>query len=113
MSRTEFHNGTLGLITSHNIDDMAKLILLKEYSINSLPSDYNSYVEYLCDNYYYKFIVIDNKLYEINDTEIEEDDFTMEEIRPGYYKYNGGFYNGGTCLHEMLEEFLLEILSKK
>ena len=56
-----------------------------------------------------KYIVLNDKIYRIDDKEYEDDDiYEMYPNGNGSYSYVMRFYNGGTCLSECLEEKLNE-----
>jgi hypothetical protein len=74
---------------------------------NELPSYFESYTEYLKEYYDYKrYFTAKGKLYEI----IEATDFTyndfcrINENVDETYSFVTSFYDGGTCLIEMLED---------
>lgn len=68
---------------------------------------YDSFVECLCDWDYKNHICINNDLYLI----IEDSYFSSEDdycniihLSNGDISYKAQFYNGGTCLNEVLDE---------
>jgi hypothetical protein len=64
-----------------------------------------------CDNYWTEqAIVIGDTVYKVEDDELEDsgDFFNIEKNEDGSYSYFTSFYNGGTCLQEMLEDGLKE-----
>lgn len=54
------------------------------------------------------YIVIDgNCIYKVEldkSYDMYEDFVTVSETQPGVYEFTTQFYNGGTCLQEMLQE---------
>lgn len=73
-----------------------------------LQEFYDSYAEQLLDNHYGEYIIVDGNLYKLDDTEYEysENFCTIEKIDDINFKYTAQFYNGGTCLTEILEDEL-------
>lgn len=63
----------------------------------------------------HKYIKKDDRLFEVEDKELEDcGDFLNYNINnDGEIEYSMKFYNGGTCLPEMLNEVLEEIEKKK
>ncbi len=62
-----------------------------------------------------KFIESHDKIYELTDhVEIEEDiDLFIENEDYSQIRFMSSFYNGGTCLEEVLEEGLTKKLNQK
>lgn len=62
------------------------------------------------NNLYDKFFFYDEKLYKIDDEEFEDDDDYVKHkvLEDGVIEYSCRFYNGGTCLSEVIEEILQE-----
>lgn len=60
-----------------------------------------------------KFYVVNGNIYEtIEDKEVDDDASFLKDNGDGTYDYFIEFYNGGTCLHECIEDEL-EKLNKK
>lgn len=77
-----------------------------------LPSYCKSYTEYLKSYYDYKrYFTIKGKLYEIIEAkDITYDDFCIiNENIDETYSFVTSFYDGGTCLIEMLEDEMVNI----
>lgn len=69
-----------------------------------LPSYYDNWVEYLLTYNDYKFIMLKGKLYNISiEKELDESDFcVIHKETDGFYSFATSFYDGGTCLEEVL-----------
>lgn len=106
MSCTESHVGKIKKVDLEGltIEEWAKEVAtaygmeFKEY--------YDSYKELVLDELYFRYIVVEEEIYEI----IEDHEFTEEDISEltpegdGVFSFVMQFYNGGTCLTEMLED---------
>lgn len=107
MSGTETHVGKLRKLHSNlPLEEWCKeLILLKEGNLPKLPKYYNDYVEFFRDEYYKEYSVINNIIYEIFEHEEVDPDgyFKIKKIDEDTFSFMGSFYNGGTCLEEVLE----------
>lgn len=62
-------------------------------------------LEYIGDELWEEVIVIDGTLYKIIDEELDPSDsyINVEHVGLGEFRYDCRFYNGGTCLSEMIE----------
>ena len=69
-----------------------------------LPSYYDNWVEYLLTYNDYKFIMLKGKLYNLSiENELDESDFcVIHKETDGFYSFATSFYDGGTCLEEVL-----------
>ena len=88
-----------------SIEEFAKEHM--SYLSRKLPSHYESYTEYLKSYYdYERYFTIKGKLYEIIEAkDITYSDFCIvNENIDETYSFVTSFYDGGTCLTEMLEE---------
>lgn len=103
MSATIFQTGKLTKISGEP-EQVAKYIL------NSKKEDfYETFLEQLSSESD-EYVLLENELYQISDT-IENDDGETHFCY--FYKEKNGdirfitqFYNGGTCLSEMLEHYI-------
>lgn len=57
-------------------------------------------------------IKIGENFYVIEDTEFPEEINILKDLGNGEFEYAVSFYNGGTCLEEMLEELMLTKLKE-
>lgn len=57
-------------------------------------------------------IKIGESFYVIEDTEFPEEINILKDLGNGEFEYAVSFYNGGTCLEEMLEELMLKKLKE-
>lgn len=102
MSMDERHKGTLTYIGEYD----------EEKAMNWWNGHHSRAFDewdYLHDNKLHKF---GNKLYKLEDEEINYDDpyfSEMREVEPGKYEYHMMFYNGGTCLGKMLDDELSKL----
>lgn len=53
-------------------------------------------------------IKVGESFYKIEDTEFPEERNILKDLGNGDFEYAVSFYNGGTCLEEMLEELMLQ-----
>lgn len=79
---------------------------------DKLPSYHKSYTEYLIEYYdYKKYFIVKDKLYEITEyKDFDYEDFcVINENIDETYSFVTSFYDGGTCLIEMLEDEMSNI----
>ena len=116
MSYTELHTGKLIKV------DLGDLTLEeyceKQCKENDKPlSSFNKdYTEQFRDSFYEKFIILNDELYEFLEHEEHEDENYFMKLYPnqdGTISFIGQFYNGGTCLSEMLEDAFKDFKSDK
>lgn len=112
MSETELHIGKIREVPLNNktINEVASELCIEN---NIDWTDENSPIEALV-NYTYpsKYHYVNGKLYEIiHDDEYSEAEYvqTLTKNEDGEYEYVMRFYNGDTCLNEMLYEALNSI----
>lgn len=77
-----------------------------------MKSYHDSWTECLLDIEYGVYIVLNGKLFEIQnykDLNIYEDYCRIRKLKDGSYAFEAQFYNGGTCLSEMLENHFDEV----
>ena len=62
--------------------------------------------ESFADNSYERFVVLGDDIYQIEGEQVEDEDCfcKFREISDGIYEFHTRFYNGGTCLEEMLQD---------
>ena len=87
------------------------LLIFKEAGIE--PADYyDTAAEALADEFYEKYVHIDGELYKFIEL-VDEDPYDsfahIEELEPGIFNFNSRYYNGGTCLSEMLQEGMVKL----
>jgi len=108
MSYTEFHIGKLKPVDLEQkcLEDWCKKTLV--LSGRTGISSYNhSWLEELQDVHYDKYYTYKDKLYEfIDHTETEDETCFCKLIlkEDGIVEFIASFYNGGTCLSEMLND---------
>lgn len=107
MSETVHYKGTIKLVErigNETLEDICKRLCIKN-GTTELPSYYDEWREVLYDDFYYKYVELNNNIYEI--TESEEigdfDIFDMHDNKDGTLDFDVMFYNGGCCLSEALE----------
>lgn len=100
MSETTLHVGKIVEIAKdcETMEETMEFIK-KEYNIKDNEIKYNWNAKSF---YHNRFIYINNKMYEIFDTEIKNY-CTLTKVKDGEYKYSTRLYDGGTCLKEMLD----------
>jgi hypothetical protein len=65
------------------------------------------------DVYYDRYLIVGDTWFEVLSVEnldIDDSYCNISEVSNGVYKFDTMFYNGGTCLSEMLEEGLEGVL---
>jgi hypothetical protein len=110
MSQIEIHVGKLKKVElgEQTIEQFC-YEKFRETDKDDLPKAYDSFEEWLLSEYYDEFIKANGVLYEIlNHKGFDEgDDINQYFPQPdGTIDFVTMFYNGGTCLSEMLEEGL-------
>ena len=119
MSQTEFHFGKLRKVDLQglSLEEYCE-IKCNERGITELTKYSNTWVQKFRDEFFYniktykaEFFIYQEDLYEIFDHQEEQDDFCFMKLIPnsdGTLTFCSMFYNGGTCLDEMLEEAFKE-----
>ena len=129
MSEMEHHKGKLKRVDLTGYDnDINKFFehLCKEvhptWSDSDWEEEYDYYIKQGSDSpwitmwydetdEYDKYIILKGSLWEVEDTELCEDEDMIYKVNEYEYEYYTAFYNGGTCLHECLEDLLKSRLS--
>lgn len=118
MSHTETHFGKLKRVEigDLNVEEWCKE-RCNEIGINEIEPFNNSWEEELRDNYVLgkKYHFIKKTIWEIFDHTESEGDYINMMIpnSDGTFTFCMQFYNGGTCLSEMIEEGLSQVDLKK
>lgn len=111
MSEMELHIGTIKEVDMQGltIEEWCKKECENSFEITHLGI-FNCYYDFLMSlTNHRKYIVLNDKIYRIDDKEYEDDYiYEMYPNEDGSYSYVMRFYNGGTCLSECLEEKLNE-----
>lgn len=101
MSRIEFHTGKLRKIEQQP-EVFAKQFLWKKRDF------YETFLEHLLSEQYKNFVLLAGDLYEFVEHEENQDSETyfckFYEDSNGELNFITNFYNGGTCLSEMLKD---------
>lgn len=111
MSETETHIGKLRKVDLQGltVEQWAEA-KCRESGMTELSSYTNTWKEQLLDhnNNYHKYFFYEGDVYEaFEHTEIEERDVDiLTKNDDGTYNFVMQFYNGGTCLSEMIEDAL-------
>ena len=124
MSYTEYHKGKLKRVNLTEYDnDINKFFehLCKNLHPTQSDSDWEKDLEYYIkqgsDNpwvtmwydetgEYEKYIILKDSVWEAEDVELSEDEGMLYKVNDDEYEYYTAFYNGGTCLSEVLEDLL-------
>jgi len=111
MSSTETHFGKLKKVETDSIEGWCKEKCFKK-GVVELSSYNKDWQEQLLDEDYESVFIVNGEIWEtIEHTEYSEDDdlciFTKNE--DGTVTFATQFYNGGTCLSEIIEEELTKI----
>lgn len=108
MSRQQTFKGSFVKVDlgDNTLEEQCQLIC-NGYSIFEY-SYYDSWTEYLKDEFYNEYFIVNNKLYKyLKKEEIDSNDSYVNIEKEGeIYSFTTSFHNGGTCLEEMLEEGL-------
>lgn len=75
-------------------------------------SDWETWTEFLFDIDYEKYLIVDNRLFEIIEIESLDNSYytRIDKQNNNTYTFYSTYYNGGTCLTECLEDELKLIL---
>lgn len=107
MSEQETVTGTIKLIAKKTDVEKVSKGILKEKGL--LTSYCDSFVNALTEKCYEEFVVIKDDLYKVESNNLDPDGFfEISKVKNGEYNFVASFYNGGTCLPELLEEANLE-----
>lgn len=109
MSDMEFHSGKIRKIDNPDNLDIEALCELKAKEHGWEKSYHDCYVELINDEGYKKYVVAGDNLYEITDHKRGDGYDDINLLFPngdGSLNFVTQFYNGGTCLSEMLERSL-------
>lgn len=113
MSQTEFHVGKLVPVDLQGLtlEEMCKKIC-QEWGCTEIDSFNDSWEEQLKSDSYERYFIVDGIIYFLQDhTEDEPDGHFMNMRREsdGTINFVTQFYNGGTCLSEMVEDGISEM----
>ncbi len=114
MSHTETHFGKLRKVeipANHSIEDWCRE-RCQDKGITEISSYNESWLEQLRDHLYEKFFVVGEEVWEIIEhIESEDgDDLDVMILNPdGTITFVNQFYNGGTCLSEVIEDGILRL----
>lgn len=116
MSRVERHVGKLRKIDLNglSVEEWCKKCCASK-GMTELGEWDDDFTSLLLSDFSDEYIQVDNDIYEIiEDKEEEESDFfiNITESPEGVISYVTQFYNGGTCLSEMLEYGLIKFNNK-
>lgn len=122
MSETKHYKGKIYVVHPPNgetLQEYSKRVLdesnvkVNEYQFNYHKGDY---VRILCDEKHNEYLRIDEQLFLLKKREIDLDDdileFERDETSVDTFDFECKFYNGGTCLSEMLEEGYKRLFKK-
>ena len=114
MSHTETHFGKLRKIeTDLTVDEWCEVKCAKE-GINEIPSYFDSWKEAILDKFYDKLFIVDDEIWEVIE-HVESDGEDLDVMIPnsdGTITFAQQFYNGGTCLSEVIEEGIKRVKGK-
>lgn len=107
MSDYETHFGTLRKVDLGDLtleEKCKELCEMHRAQYSEIYGSYKNLLSDILDNFY---IILNNELYAIEDTQTDNDYYCMlKDNGDGSYSYYAHFYNGGTCLKECLEDEL-------
>lgn len=116
MSQNEFHTGKLVPVDlgGKTIEGFAEKIC-RESGISEISSYHDSWLEELkYEGGYEKYFIVEDVIYEMVDHSETDDDYFvhMKRNEDGSISFSAQFYNGGTCLSEIIEESISEMNKK-
>jgi hypothetical protein len=118
MSDYEFHIGKLKKIQlkeNQSYEDFAKETL-NSLGKQELPTYCKGWIEFLLENCYDTYLQVNNELFCIIESEENRDAgdsyCILTENQDGTISFSTRFYNGGTCLTEMIQYELENKLKK-
>lgn len=112
MSDTETHRGKIIPVLRGEKENLAEYIE-RATGIEFLDAngdETDDIQEFIYENdLFEKFVWYDNKFYKIESEELDDDYPVNHKVMPdGSIEFSCRFYNGGTCLAEIIEEILEE-----
>jgi hypothetical protein len=111
MSHTETHFGKLRKVELNTtLEEWCKQ-KCNEKGITEISSYYDNWIEEFRDSSYEKFFIYNNEVWEAIE-HIESDNDYVDVMIPnqdGTITFVMQFYNGGTCLSEMIEDGLKKL----
>lgn len=109
MSEQEMVTGTIKLIAKKEDVETVSKAILEEKEL--LTSYCETFVSALTEECFEEYVVIKDDLYAVESKQLEPYGFfEISKVNDGEYSFVTSFYNGGTCLAELLEEANLEEL---
>jgi hypothetical protein len=107
---TKVRNGSIPNEFPVSLEEVCKRVL-QENGYDKISEGSDSYKESIYDELGDRYVVLNNTLYEIEKEELGDEYFCHSKTNDdGSISFFTQFYNGGTQLNEMLEEYLLENL---
>ena len=113
MSEMEYHSGKLRKIPmkmDDSLEQQCRRIILEldpDLDLAYVSERYNSFEELMRDDYCQEYLVLNGRVYEILEhSQSDDDTFDVWQDENDIINFVGSFYNGGTCLNEMLEDSL-------
>ncbi|MFS0878003.1 hypothetical protein [Solibacillus isronensis] len=110
MSETVHYKGVLKKVErfdGENLEQQCKRLLGNK----ELPSYFDSYEEFLLDNYYKTMTVQNDTVYEVKAIEVDADSdiFNATLLNDGQIEFEVRYYNGGCGFDEAIEEAIKNI----
>lgn len=109
MSETVHYKGKIQLVPkleNETLEDVCKRIM-NEYDCFELDSYCNTWREFMADELYERYVVINDDVYEVTDKKYfsdEYDIFKAHKVSDTEYEYEVMYYNGGCSFEEAIEE---------
>jgi hypothetical protein len=106
MSETVHYKGILTRVLPNEgetIQDIAKRIL--DHHNIEFDDCYDDYLECLQDNYYQGYVVLDDKIYEVEKKELDPDSSLFKAVlySDGTIEFEVKYYNGGCGFGEAID----------
>lgn len=115
MSYTETHSGRLVEIETppqETLEQTLKRLCIEEGDSIELEEWADSWKEQFQDTFYHKIFIVNNRLFKLVE-HVQSDDsdiYHMNKNEDGSFTLLTSFYNGGTCLSEIVEELLEKVI---
>lgn len=116
MSQNEFHTGKLALVDlkGKTAEQFAEETC-KASGISEISSYHDTWLEeFKYELGYERYFIVDGEIYEMIDHSESDDEYFvhMNRNEDGTISFSSQFYNGGTCLSEIIEESISEMNKK-
>lgn len=105
MSETVVVTGKIQRLTTNEADTIEFCNkYIADHNLQEDAKDYDDVIEYIHEVEAEKFMYLNKCLYKVlEQTRHDDDDYChIQDLGDGIFSFYTKYYNGGTCLHEML-----------